>query len=69
MGAIKSKFIDSLTTKQVSQQYGIAEPTLRAWRHRGQGPKSFTLGTGSMVRYLRSDVEAWLEASYTQAVG
>jgi len=32
---------EMLSTKQVAQQYGIYESTLRYYRHRGVGPASF----------------------------
>lgn len=69
METIKDRFRDTLTMKQVADEFGIKESTLRVWRHRGEGPKSFTLGSGRMVRYLRADVEAWMEARYAEAVG
>lgn len=36
------------------------EGTLRQWRHRGYGPRSFRIG--GRIGYRRSDVEAWLRA-------
>lgn len=39
--------------------------TLRAWRHRGIGPRSFKVGT--TVRYRWSDVDAWLEQQATNS--
>lgn len=50
---------EMLSTKQVAQQYGIYESTLRYYRHRGVGPASFRLG-GRRVVYRRSAVEAWI---------
>ena len=46
-----------LTLRELSQRLGVQEGTLRQWRTRGQGPKSFKIGV-SVVYYLR-DVEAW----------
>lgn len=45
----------------------IKEGTLRYWRHIGTGPKSFKLGARKVV-YKKSDVVAWLEAQYAEAV-
>lgn len=49
-----------MKTKEVSDLTGIAEHTLRFWRHDGskKGPKSFRLG--GTICYLRSEVEQWL---------
>lgn len=33
-------------------------PTMKAWRRAGRGPRFFRVGRG--VRYLHTDVEAWL---------
>lgn len=49
-----------LTTKQVAEEYGFSESTLRYWRHIDQGPASFT--RGKRVVYRRSEVERWIEA-------
>lgn len=59
-----------LSTEEVSEMTTIPAATLRFWRHRndGTGPRSFRLGPRKVV-YKRSDVEAWLEAQYAQAVG
>lgn len=50
-----------LTTKQVADEYGINEATLRYWRHRDEGPASFKMG-GRRVVYRRSAITAWIEA-------
>lgn len=59
---------ENLNTVEVSDFAGVPVATLRWWRHKGVGPKSFTLGTRK-VMYRRVDVEAWLEAQYASAVG
>ena len=46
----------------------VKEATLRWWRHMGTGPKSFKLGARKVV-YRKSDVVAWLDAQYAEAVG
>ncbi|AQA20750.1 helix-turn-helix domain protein [Rhodococcus sp. MTM3W5.2] len=50
-----------LTTKQVAQEFGISEGTLRYWRHCDEGPASFRLGAKRVV-YRRSAVEDWIFA-------
>lgn len=54
-----------LFTPQVSRRTGVPEATLRYWRHQGIGPRSFKLGPRK-VAYRKSDLNAWLEAQYTQ---
>lgn len=52
---------DYLTTEQLSEMIGVATATLENWRwkDRGEGPRWIKMGAA--VRYLRSDVEAWIE--------
>ncbi|MFC9767021.1 helix-turn-helix transcriptional regulator [Rhodococcus jostii] len=49
-----------LTTKQVSERYGIPAPTLRYWRHVDQGPASFSIG--KRIVYRRVELEKWIAA-------
>jgi predicted DNA-binding transcriptional regulator AlpA len=49
-----------LRTAEVSAQTGIPAPTLRWWRHRNEGPKSFKLGKS--VFYDADDLATWIEA-------
>jgi excisionase family DNA binding protein len=51
----------ALTERQVAEQLGLSVATLRAWRHRGKGPRFLRLGRS--VRYLPSDVEEFVRAS------
>jgi excisionase family DNA binding protein len=51
----------ALTERQVAEQLGLSVATLRAWRHRGKGPRFLRLGRS--VRYLPSDVEDFVRAS------
>ena len=51
----------ALTERQVAQQLGLSVATLRAWRHRGKGPRFLRLGRS--VRYLSSDVDEFVRAS------
>lgn len=53
-----------LTAAEVSQITKVPLGTLKYWRHDRQGPRSFTLGE-RVVRYRRSDVDAWLAERYT----
>lgn len=70
---LSNKAAEVLMTTADVENYtnGIAkQATLRWWRHegRGNGPKSFKLGARKVV-YKKSDVDAWLMAQYTEAVG
>lgn len=47
-----------LATKQVADEYGLSEGTLRYWRHRDEGPASFRIGR--RVLYRRSELESWI---------
>ncbi len=51
----------ALTEHEVSDLLGLSAATLRAWRHRGKGPRLLRLGRS--VRYLPSDVEDFVRAS------
>jgi len=61
-GAIDStRRTTALTERQVAEQLGLSVATLRAWRHRGKGPRFLRLGRS--VRYLPSDVDEFVRAS------
>ena len=49
-----------LRTAEISDQTGIPVATLRWWRHRGEGPRSFKLG--KTVFYHADDVAAWVDS-------
>lgn len=51
--------VSTLTPRQVADELGIAEQTLANWRSAGTGPRFVKVGV--LVRYRRSDVEAWLD--------
>ncbi len=51
----------ALTEREVSDLLGLSVATLRAWRHRGQGPRFLRLGRA--VRYLPADLEDFVRAS------
>ena len=55
----------ALTEREVSDLLGLSVATLRAWRHRGQGPRFLRLGRA--VRYLPADVEDFVRASAVDA--
>ncbi len=56
-----------LKINEVSTKYQIPEPTLRYWRHRGEGPPSARIGR--RVMYRQADVEAWIAAQFSSAAG
>ncbi|HTW15145.1 MAG TPA: helix-turn-helix domain-containing protein [Nocardioides sp.] len=58
---------DLLTTEEVAGMVRSSEGTLRYWRSVNRGPRSAKIG--KRVVYRRSDVEAWIEAQFDQAVG
>ena len=61
-GAIDStRRTTALTERQVAEQLGLSVAILRAWRHRGKGPRFLRLGRS--VRYLPSDVDEFVRAS------
>lgn len=50
-----------LTEVQMAQRLGLSVATLRAWRHRGTGPRFLRFGRA--VRYLQSDLDEFIRAS------
>jgi excisionase family DNA binding protein len=54
-----------LTTEEAAALLRLAPSTLRVWRYKRTGPKSFR--TGGKVLYRRDDVEAWLSDQYHKA--
>lgn len=51
-----------LTTDQAAERLNVPAPTLRYWRHRGEGPPAVKLG--ALVRYDAAQLEAWIAARY-----
>lgn len=47
-----------LTPAEAAEVLGVPVPTLAQWRYRGQGPRYSKVG--SLVRYSRRDLDAWL---------
>jgi predicted DNA-binding transcriptional regulator AlpA len=62
---VNMQTIRALTEREVSDLLGLSVATLRAWRHRGQGPRFLRLGRA--VRYLPSDLEDFVRASAVDA--
>ena len=59
--ATRSDTTRALTERQVAEWLGMSAGTLRAWRHRGKGPRFLRLGRS--VRYLPSDLDDFVRAS------
>ena len=54
--------LHELLNEEQAGQYvgGLSPVTLQTWRSRGDGPPF--LKVGRLVRYRRSDLDAWLES-------
>ena len=52
-----------LDMDETAQRLKRPVATLRWWRHRGEGPRSFLLGR--RVMYRAADVDAWIAEHYT----
>lgn len=58
---------DWMSAEEAAEFLGVRIATLYAWRYKGpqgngpRGPKSYK--AGGVLRYRRSDIEAWLEAN------
>ena len=51
----------AVTEREVAELLGLSVATLRAWRHRGKGPRFLRLGRS--VRYLPADLADFFRAS------
>jgi len=60
-GAQTSDSTRALTEREVAELLGLSVATLRAWRHRGKGPRFLRLGRS--VRYLPADLADFVRAS------
>ena len=49
-----------LNSQQAGAYLGCSESVLRLWRSQGQGPRYFR--AGKLIRYRRTDLDAWIEA-------
>jgi predicted DNA-binding transcriptional regulator AlpA len=56
-----------LSERQVQEIYGFSIPYLRRTRHERRGPRF--LKVGKLVRYRRSDIEAYLAAHTVETTG
>ncbi len=59
--AIRRRTTRALTEREVAELLGLSVATLRAWRHRGKGPRFLRLGRS--VRYLPADLDDFVRAS------
>ncbi|WP_408921876.1 helix-turn-helix transcriptional regulator [Corynebacterium tuberculostearicum] len=50
---------DTLDTAAAAKQIGVAASTLNSWRSRKKGPKYIRIA--GRIRYLKTDVQEWLE--------
>ena len=48
-----------MTPREVADYLRVELQTLHYWRHERRGPR--TMRVGKLLRYRRSDVDAWLE--------
>jgi predicted DNA-binding transcriptional regulator AlpA len=57
----------TLSPRDVEQEFGFAIRTLEKWRGESKGPP--WIQTGRLVRYRRTDIEAWLDANTIRPKG
>jgi predicted DNA-binding transcriptional regulator AlpA len=57
----------ALNEIQVAEWLGLSVATLRAWRFRHRGPRFVRFGRA--VRYLQTDVEAFIAANVVETSG
>lgn len=50
----------AVSETELARRVSVSTAVLRKWRREGKGPRFLKLGR--LVRYLVSDVDAWLEA-------
>ncbi len=55
-----------MCTKIAARVIGLGPRTLDQWRYLGKGPPYFTVGRS--VRYLRSDLDDWLQERRIQPI-
>jgi len=55
-----------LMLHEVAERTRMPLATLRYWRHRGEGPRTFKLGRRVVAR--EEDVEAWIAEAAAQQV-
>ncbi|SKY52275.1 Helix-turn-helix domain [Mycobacteroides abscessus subsp. massiliense] len=57
---------DRMTTAEAAKYTGLADATLRAYRHTGTGPVSYRLG--AKVFYDRADLDKWIASQRAVSV-
>lgn len=57
-----------LSPKQVEEEYGIKESTLKQWRHKRIGPDYFKVGHLLLVKYKRVESEEFFENSRRECI-
>jgi excisionase family DNA binding protein len=55
-----------LTANELASELGVGTQTLAQWRWQGVGPAFIKVGR--LVRYRRTEVDAWLAANEVQPV-
>jgi len=48
-----------LTTKDIEKKYNVGSATVRKWRN--EGMPFYRIGSGRTLRYIESEVEAWVK--------
>lgn len=56
-----------LTFRDIAEQTGIPEGTLRYWRHIGEGPEGYKIGR--RVCFPESKVKAWFDEQTSSTRG
>jgi excisionase family DNA binding protein len=52
------------STEGLARYLGVPAATVKAWRHKGTGPRGVRVG--KYIRYRKTDVERWLDAQADQ---
>lgn len=55
-----------LTVRELADYLQVPPQTVYTWRHRGEGPPAIKVGRRHL-RFREEDVQAWLQASSTNA--
>ncbi len=54
------------TEPQAGRYIGVSDATMRFWRSNGTGPRYYR--AGKLIRYRKSDLDAWIEARLSAPV-
>lgn len=57
----------AFTEKQSARYLAVSEATLRLWRSLDKAPRYYR--AGKLVRYRKSDLDAWVEARMSAPAG